>query len=178
MQNPASLFEVQPGVKIPWGFQTHLNLNSLAMLPVMKSPAFNVAPCPCPSMSTPQFLPPRSSVYNSNLKTQARIQTQQIDSAIQLLKMQYDAIMASVQEKHEISSPLPLPSSATPSQVVDHKSFSTLFELPAPEADEKATFTCVLDLARCKRKVHDSVSCSQSKSPEPNLHSEKRLRRQ
>uniref|UniRef100_A0A7S0QNC8 Uncharacterized protein n=1 Tax=Cryptomonas curvata TaxID=233186 RepID=A0A7S0QNC8_9CRYP len=187
----ASLFEVQPGMNTPWGFQNHLN--NLATLPMMRVPAFNAASCFCPSMNTPQ-LPSRSpaNVYKSNLKVQAQIQTQQIDSAIQLLKMQYDAIMASVQKSNlPLEGPNQQPStSATSSQVVDQKSFVMQFELPRPESDEQSTATRVMDTATaCKRKTDrqsdgisiasvDSESCSLSKTPASSLQSNKRLRRQ
>eukprot|EP00291_Cryptomonas_curvata_P020937 CAMPEP_0172171550 /NCGR_PEP_ID=MMETSP1050-20130122/11955_1 /TAXON_ID=233186 /ORGANISM="Cryptomonas curvata, Strain CCAP979/52" /LENGTH=175 /DNA_ID=CAMNT_0012842995 /DNA_START=79 /DNA_END=606 /DNA_ORIENTATION=- len=172
----------------PWGFQNHLN--NLATLPMMRVPAFNAASCFCPSMNTPQ-LPSRSpaNVYKSNLKVQAQIQTQQIDSAIQLLKMQYDAIMASVQTSHQ---PLEQPSSATSasatsSPVVDQKSFSAQFELPGPESDEQPAEAREMDSATTSKRrtagisitsLVDSESCPSIKTSECNLQSKKRLRRQ
>jgi hypothetical protein len=195
-QTRPSLFEVQPGngMNTPLGFQAQLNLNNLAMLPVMNAPSFNRVPCP-----TPQLLPSRSpaNVYNSNLKAQARIQTQQIDSAIHLLKMQYDAIMASVQqtptqplEHTPLQTPLlpPLRStSATSSPAIEQTSFAMHFELPDPESDEQSTAACPVDT---KRKfpsdpdgilvtcLADSDSCSPSKNPESTSQSKKRIRRQ
>jgi hypothetical protein len=177
----ASLFEVQPSMNASRAFKGHIKLNNPAMLPAMNAPAFNGAPCPCPAL----FLPQRR--YQNDLKVQARIQTQQIDSAIQLLKMQYDAIMASVQDKPHTSTTVP--STATSSQDVDHKSFAMQFELPFPEPDEDVAVACALDTAACKRKMHrefdgisitslvDSDSCL-SKTSESNLQSKKRLRAQ
>ena len=184
----------QPSMNTPWGFQTHLN--TLAMLPAMRVPAVNACPCPCPS-NTPQLFPSRSpaNAYKSNLKVQAQIQlqTQQIDSAIQLLKMQYDAIMASVQKSNlpmDQPTQQPTSTSATSSHVVDQKSFAMQFELPCPESDEPSTATRAMDTTTaCKRKAGrhlegisitsvDTEPCSLSKASESSLQSNKRLRRQ
>jgi hypothetical protein len=181
-------FEDQPGMSAPWGFQTQLN--NIAMLPVMHVPSYNVVACPCPSMSTPHLLASRNhaNVYKSNLKAQARIQTQQIDSAIQLLKMQYDAIMASVQKSNQPleQSSAPPPTSATLSKVVDQKSFAIQFELPRPESDVQGPTVRVVDSTPpYKRKTegdpdgisNDSESCPQGKTSDSSLQAQKRLRR-
>ncbi len=174
---------------------THLlQMNSLAMLPVIRPPAFNVISCPCPPMIVPQLLPTRcpANDYNTNLKAQVRMQTQQIDSAIQLLKMQYDAIMSSVQQSPHQShlireQPSPSMKSAT-SQVVDHKSFSMRFELSGPDFDEQIGTACVMDTpTTCKRKIEShpdgmlvsslvkSDPCSSSKTSESSKQSKKRM---
>jgi hypothetical protein len=196
VRTQTSLYEGQPGMNVPWGFQAHLKWNNLAMLPVMNPPAFNFVSCPCPSMNTPQFLPSRSpaNVFKSSLKAQARIQAQQIDSAIQLLKMQYDAVMASVQNSHNqtLEQPnFPLSSTAAaPSQVVDQKSFAMRFELPDPESDKQCSAASVMETASSKRKIRydfhgvsitslaDFASYSPIKNSECSVPSKKRTRRQ
>ncbi len=182
---------VQPNMNTPWGF--HTQLNNLAMLPVIHVPSFNVSPCP--SMNMPQHLSSScpAYVYKSSLKAQARIQTQQIDTAIQLLKMQYDEIMASVQNSHQpLDQPPPLEStSATPSPVFDQTSFSVQFELPGPGSDEKPSKAREMESSTIfKRKTEshpdgisitslvDSESCPPTKTSESDLQSKKRRRRQ
>ena len=67
-----------------------------------------------------------------SMKAQAQLQTQQIDSAIQLLKMQYDAIMLSVHRASQSSSSVPttqLPC-CNVTAARDQASFATQFELP------------------------------------------------
>jgi hypothetical protein len=166
-------------------YQAHLNL------PVMRAPALNVGAFACPLMHT-QLMSARSpaDVYNSNLKAQARIQAQQIDSAIQLLKMQYDAIMASVQQSHNQPLDQPSTQSSTSSQVVDQTSFSTQFDLPGPASEEQVAATSAIDTtSSCKRKSGSqsgrmsitslaSDSCSPNKATGSELQSKKRLRRQ
>jgi hypothetical protein len=180
-----------------WGLQAQLN--SLAMLPVapvMRAPALNVVPYPCPPFNMPQLLQSRSPAndYKTTLKAQARIQTQQIDSAIQLLKMQYDAIMVSVQQSHNqpVEKASTLPSkSATTSQVVDHDSFANQFDLPDPEFDAQIGTSFAIDSAVTFKRKNDSHSdgmsikslvdteaSSPTKTSESNLQPKKRLRTQ
>lgn len=75
------------------------------------------------------------NLYNLNLKAQAQLQTKQIDSAIQLLKMQYDAIMSTVEKSN--CSPCDDTSahihSSETSATKDQTSFAAQFELPGPE---------------------------------------------
>ncbi len=194
-QTNTPIFEIQQGMNPQWGLPAHLN--NLGMLPVMRTPALNVGAFACPPMSSPQLMSTRSpeNVYQSNLKAQARIQAQQIDSAIQLLKMQYDAIMSSVQQSQSHNQPAeqlpPVPStSAISTQVVDQTSFSAQFELPGPESNEQVATARVMDTATtCKRKTDsddgisitslvDSESSPPSKTSESDMRSNKRLRRQ
>jgi hypothetical protein len=74
--------------------------------------------------------------YKMTLKAQAQLQTQQIDSAIQLLKMQYDAIMSSVEQstRSTCSEVAARPSESQKSTAVDQGSFAVDFELPGPES--------------------------------------------
>ena len=188
MQSQPSILEVQcVGMNTPWRFQAPLN--NVTMLPVMNAPAFNVAARPCQSRIMPQLLPSRSpaNTYKPDLKVQARIQTQQIDSAIQLLKMQYDAIMASVHKSNlpqEQQLPPQPSTSAASTPVVDQKSFAAHFELPGPESEAQGTPARFMDATNTsKRKTHGdsdgiSDSCSPSKSSECSRQSTKRLRRQ
>jgi hypothetical protein len=172
-QPSTSLFEAAGST--PWKIQ--ICLNNMPVLPVMQgpaaAPAYNVVPCPFPSMNTPQHQHSRSAanVYRSNLKAQARIQTQQIDSAIQLLKMQYDAIMASVQKSNlSVERPTPLTSASVTPALVDQKSFSIQFELPAPVFDMESTLTSeIRTTIACKRTIdslpdEDSLTCVDSES--------------
>jgi hypothetical protein len=171
-QPSSSLLQVQTSVNAPRGFQIHLN--NMAMLPVMCAPA---VPCPCPS----QLMHPKGSA-NAYQKARARIQTQQIDSAIQLLKMQYDAIMASVQISNLPVEGPQQSTSATSPQVVDQKSFAMQFELPRPESDEQgaATTLAIDTTSACKRKTdsHPDENTRANKTSESSLPSKKRLRRQ
>ncbi len=205
-EHERSLFDIQPGMpSTQWGVKAHLN--NLAVLPMMRTTAFNVVACPHPSTNTPQTLPSRNpeAFYTSQVKAQARIQTQQIESAIQLLKLQYDAIMKSVQKSQtqsllhpplqpSASQPtlLLLPStSSTSNQVIDHRSFSLQFELPGPGSDEQVKEAKVMGTTeKCKRKpdshpdgnssanLADSDSCSIRNTSDTNLPSGKRPRRQ
>ena len=70
-----------------------------------------------------------------SLKAQAQLQTQQIDSAIQLLKMQYDAIMLSVHRASQSSSSTQLPC-CNVTAATDQASFATQFELPLTAKSE------------------------------------------
>jgi hypothetical protein len=188
---PATFFEGQSSLNT-WGLQSQLaNQNSLAMVQMMRAPAFH-ATCPCPPMSTPQLVRSQPNLYKDTLKAQARIQTQQIDSAIQLLKMQYDSIMSSVQQSHKQPlEQLPPQPSSSASQVVDHESFSAQFDLPDPEFDAQVATAFVLNApTTCKRKIDghrdgisimsllDSESCPllSSKSCKSIMPSNKRLR--
>ena len=82
-----------------------------------------------------------ANLYRLNLKAQAQLQTQQIDSAIQLLKMQYDAIMSSVQKTGLTASEEASVSASTDmiaskgSIAVDQTSFAAQFELPAAKLE-------------------------------------------
>ena len=74
------------------------------------------------------------NLYTLNLKTQAQIQREQIDSAIQLLKTQYDAIMSSVEKSNNLS----LEDGGAHAQSCrpessDQRSFAAQFELPGAE---------------------------------------------
>jgi hypothetical protein len=140
-------------------------------------------------MNTPQLLHLmcHTHYYQPNLKAQARFQTQQIDSAIQLLKIQYDAIMSSVQQSQ---SPLPR-ISVTSTQVVDQTSFSAQFELPGPASDEQVATAREMETSSFKRqwdniqpdgisikRLMDPESGLTSKTSESNLRPTKRLRKQ
>ncbi len=131
--------------------------------------------------------------YMPHFRAQARIQTQQIDSAIQLLRMQYDNIMASVQESHSQAlekSPLKSPSSATSAQIVDHKSFYERFELSGSPSFEVVPANFLDTHAACKRKSESALngmsianlvdleSCSPSTISNSDSPSKKRPRRQ
>ena len=75
------------------------------------------------------------SIYNSNLKTQAQLQTQQIDAAIHLLKMQYDAIMASVENSNSLSlEDGGAHAHSCRPESLHQRSFAAQFELPCPES--------------------------------------------
>ena len=67
-----------------------------------------------------------------SLNAQAQLQTQQIDSAIQLLKMQYNAIMLSVHRASQSSSSFPnaQPTCCSATAARDQASFAAQFELP------------------------------------------------
>ena len=82
------------------------------------------------------IVPPTNSCEANHvrlrLKAQAQLQTQQIDSAIQLLKMQYDAIMLSVHRASQsfFSVPTAQPSCCNAAAARDQASFAAQFELP------------------------------------------------
>ena len=85
------------------------------------------------------IVPPSNSCeanhVRPSLKAQAQLQTQQIDSAIQLLKMQYDAIMLSVHRASQSSSSTQLPC-CNVTAATDQASFATQFELPLTAKSE------------------------------------------
>ena len=76
-----------------------------------------------PSLNVPVRITP--TLYRTNLlKAQAQLQTQQIDSAIQLLKAEYDAIIKSIlssDSRNKTMAPA----------VTDQTTFASQFELPA-----------------------------------------------
>ena len=88
--------------------RTSIDFNNL------RSPAINVTP---------------------NLQTQIRLQTQQIDSAIQLLKMQYDSIMTSLQmsEYNQPHRPSLLPNSQESRATTQQMTFDAQFDLSGAE---------------------------------------------
>ena len=71
--------------------------------------------------------------YRPSLKAQAQLQTKRIDSAIQLLKLQYEAIMMSVQMTGESTLG---PAIRHPPCPPNQPSFAAHFDLPsAPKCD-------------------------------------------
>ena len=85
-----------------------------------------------------------------NLKAQAKLQTQQIDSAIQLLKMQYDAIMQSVHKTQSVP-----PSSGKGQVAHNQTSFAAQFALPlTTDSELAAVYTSMSMEAKISRKRH------------------------
>ena len=153
------------------------------------------------------MLPPiRSAVYNGvgggrileipstldlqrwNVKAQAQLQTQQIDSAIQLLKMQYDAIMSSVQKNGQSDSGDASQSSRGNSSVaLDQTSFAAQFELPfAAGCDVRSSLSVETRISNkratcdCEsvdpNKSANSEFCHENKTPDTAMHTNKRRR--
>ena len=76
-----------------------------------------------PSLNVPVRITP--TLYRTNLlKAQAQLQTQQIDSAIQLLKAEYDAIIKSILSSDSRNKTM-VPAA------MDQTTFASQFELPA-----------------------------------------------
>ena len=107
-------------------------------LPSIRSAVLNDLKFLAPIQRGPQFATSNSANIYKKLYVQAQVQrqTQQIDAAIQLLKMQYDSIMASIQ--NSCSSPagtaMPQPKNINESPVPNQTSFAAEFELPSAES--------------------------------------------
>jgi hypothetical protein len=95
-----------------------------------------------------------------NFKAQAQLQAQQIDSAIQLLKMQYDAIMSSVEKS---AGPSEVAANQSPSStapdVVDQSSFAADFELPRVDS------ACAQLCQKRKQPADDSAETGKQSEP-------------
>ena len=112
-----------------WAFLHQMQ--GVPLLPPIFSPSFSQSRFGAQALQHSLPSRNRQNAHKLNLKAQAQMQTQQIDSAIQLLKMQYDAIMSSV-EKSACPSEVAAsqsPSSKSP-EAVDQSSFAADFELP------------------------------------------------
>jgi hypothetical protein len=97
---------------------------------------------------------------SQNLKVQALLQTQQINTAIQLLKMQYEAIMASVHRSQCLSerAAIQTPTSQE-SAPLDQSSFASDFELPRLDSFSRqlgsSTTALIKNSSNKKRDLYD-----------------------
>jgi hypothetical protein len=172
LENPPTTFHdmnYHSRFQMPMPFRSPALVNS-------QSAFVNQLPCCMPLLpSLPAFPANHGSAsllqsqrtQNLNFKAQAQLQAQQIDSAIKLLKMQYDAIMSSV-EKSASSSEVAAtqsPSSTAP-EMVDQASFAVDFELPRVDS------ACA-QLGQ-KRKQHADDSCDLPQINEGSEPSKKR----
>ena len=116
----------------------HPHIQTLSLLPSVDYGVFNDVKLNASIQTLEAWLPAMNpaSAYTMNVKAHAHFQTQQIDSAIKLLKMQYDSIMLSVKSTGQ----LPSGSGATQqslSSTVDfpeQASFAVQFSLPGEES--------------------------------------------
>ena len=117
-----------------WTFQNQTQ--AMALLPPIVT-SVNQSHSGTATIPTPFAASNPQQFYKLNIKAQVQLQTQQIDSAIQLLKMQYDSIMASVQHSNAASREQQTASASAgqSSEAVDQSSFAVQFELPGPECD-------------------------------------------
>ena len=130
--------------QLPMAHQrAHPNLQNIGFLPSIHSAAvLNDSKLRAGSfISIPQLSATHpSNIYKMHLKAQAQLQTQQIDSAIHLLKMQYDAIISSIQSSSSVCADVGVQSQecdTTTPAVQDQASFAAQFALPCAESENK-----------------------------------------
>jgi hypothetical protein len=117
-----------PAFNSQWSFQPPMQGADKPILPPIRTVLANGT-----------VLAPEANMSANKLhvKSQAQLQTQQIDKAIQLLKMQYDAIMASVEKSANAQSDdaSVRPASTKASNSLDQGSFAADFELPSADSN-------------------------------------------
>ena len=108
--------------------------------------------------NTPQLAMSKANLYKLRLQAQVQLQTQQIDGAIQLLKMQYDSIMKTIQSPCTSPVYINMPQNSSIATVIlDQASFAAKFALPSLESRVEV-FETIENSAQKKRVFSKSMS--------------------
>ena len=109
---------------------------------------------PIPYVAQHLHMPSRidnsSNLSRLSLKAQAQLQAQQIDSAIHLLKMQYETIMRSLQKDCQSQSVEFRSRQSTRMELKDQTTFGSQFDLPISEKSD-------IDFVRSSISIENSV---------------------